>query len=35
MDMSVSGNILTIHIQVAWLLAIVVIVVLLSFLRKR
>jgi len=35
MDMSVVNNLVTIHIQVAWLVVIAVLFVILTFLKKR
>lgn len=35
MDVTATGNLVTIHIQTVWLVAIVVVIVLLAFLRKR
>ncbi len=35
MDVSATANLVTIHIQTVWLVAIVVVVVLLAFLKKR
>jgi len=35
MDMSVVNNLVTIHIQVAWLIVIAVLLVIFAFLKKR